>query len=104
MDKMDRNNKKLPSLCLSLHPAKNRKNRQRLGLDVRRKKKREKQRNNRKKTNTLTMRADADVASSVVHAGSFPPLLRHRVETAHGVEVLVTVESADHVDEVVQGA
>jgi hypothetical protein len=50
------------------------------------------------------MRADADVASSVVHAGSFPPFLRHRIEAAHGVEVLVTVESADHVDEIVQGA
>lgn len=50
------------------------------------------------------MRANADVASSVVHASSLPPFPRHWIETSHGIKVLVTVEPTDHVDEVVQGA
>lgn len=50
------------------------------------------------------MRANADVTPRVIHAGSFSPFFRHRVETSDRVEVLVTVVSADHVDEVVQGA
>lgn len=52
----------------------------------------------------LTMCADADVTSGMVHASSFPPLFGYRIETAHSIEVLVTIESADHVDEIVQGA
>lgn len=50
------------------------------------------------------MRANTDVTPGMVHAGSFSPFFRHRVETSDRVEVLVTVVSANYVDEVVQGA
>ena len=51
-----------------------------------------------------TKSADADVASSMVHAGTFAPDFRHGVEAAHVVEKLVPVGAADHVDQVVQSA
>lgn len=50
------------------------------------------------------MRANADVTSGVIHAGSLSPFLRHRIEASHRAKVLVAVETADHVDEIVQGA
>lgn len=50
------------------------------------------------------MGANTDVTSRVIHAGPFSPLFRDRIETSDRVEVLVTVETADHVDEIVQRA
>lgn len=50
----------------------------------------------------LTVSADADVAPCVIHARSFPPLFGNRIETTHGIEMFVTIEATDHVDDVVQ--
>lgn len=52
----------------------------------------------------LTVRTNADVTSGMVHAGAFSPLFRHRIEASHRTKVLVAIESADHVNEIVQGA
>lgn len=52
----------------------------------------------------LTVCANADVTSGVIHAGSFPPLFRHRIETSHRIEMLIAVKPADHVNEIVQNA
>lgn len=53
---------------------------------------------------TLTVGANADVTPRVMHTGPFTPLPRYRIEAPNRAEVLVTVEPADHVDQIVQRA
>lgn len=48
------------------------------------------------------MSANADITPRVIHAGSFTPLPRYWIEASDRVEVLITVEPADHVDQIVQ--
>lgn len=50
------------------------------------------------------MGANADVTPRVIHARPFTPLPRHWIKASDRVEVLIAVEPADHVDQIVQRA
>lgn len=52
-------------------------------------------------TRGLTMSDHADITPCLIHASAFLPGIRDGVVTTDRVEVIASVEAADHVDQVV---